>query len=205
MSAKTQVRRVSDLHAEVRAPQCRNGLRRSANFDVCRRFAPEDIQQQLTRRAAEPCGRIARAHPNHPAGTGPLDLQPATAQPPTQIPRAAADIPPQAQCIRRPPDRARATRCGRPDRERSSPRARWERRGPVRRKGRKVPGAPVCPTTHRLYRRSLRAMPGASGPSLTNSNIGAAASPAAYTGITWKEWVTCMKSPISLGWCQSDR
>ncbi|VBA59516.1 hypothetical protein LAUMK41_03524 [Mycobacterium attenuatum] len=51
--------------------------------------------REFSGRAAEPNSRFARPDPNHLTGAGPLDLQPATAQPPAQKACPAANVAPQ--------------------------------------------------------------------------------------------------------------
>jgi hypothetical protein len=79
----------------VRAAQRRNGFRRSAHLDPRRALAPKGVQEQLSRRATKPSRRKAGANRHPLVGPGPLKLEPATVQTPTQIPAAAPHIPPQ--------------------------------------------------------------------------------------------------------------
>lgn len=67
-----------ESHAEMRSMNCRNGFQWSAHFDPRYGSASKDVQQQLAGRS----------------GSNPLDLKPATVQPPTQEVAAAPNISP---------------------------------------------------------------------------------------------------------------
>lgn len=73
----------------------RNGIRWSRQVNLRRGLADEDVEQQFARRTAEKSRRFAWSSRHPLVGGGPLDLEPATAQPPAQIVAAAADIAPQ--------------------------------------------------------------------------------------------------------------
>jgi hypothetical protein len=79
----------------VRATHRRNGFRRSAHFDLRCGLAPKDVQEQFAWRTAESSRRFARPKRHPLVGSGPLDLEPATVKPPTQIAAAAANVAPQ--------------------------------------------------------------------------------------------------------------
>lgn len=72
-----------ESHAEMRSMNCRNGFQWSAHFDPRYGSASKDVQQQLA-------GRSGQAL----TGSNPLDLKPATVQPPTQEVAAAPNISP---------------------------------------------------------------------------------------------------------------
>lgn len=67
-----------ESHAEMRSMNCRNGFQWSAHFDPRYGSASKDVQQQLAGRS----------------GPNPIDLKPATVQPPTQEVAAAPNISP---------------------------------------------------------------------------------------------------------------
>lgn len=82
-------------HAEVRAMQRRNGLRWSAHFDMCCGLAPKNVEEEFAWRTAESSHRRARSKRHALAGSGPLDLEPGRAKPPTEVMAAAAHVSPQ--------------------------------------------------------------------------------------------------------------
>ena len=88
------LRPAPDSHAEVRAMHRRNGLRWSAHFDLRRRLAPEDVQQEFARQTAESSRGRPRLDSHPLVGSSPLDLEPATVQPATKIAAAAANVSP---------------------------------------------------------------------------------------------------------------
>ena len=73
----------------------RNSFRWSAHFDLRCGLAPKDVEEEFARQTAESSRRFAwfSCHPF--VGSGPLNLEPATVQPPTQIAAAAANVSPQ--------------------------------------------------------------------------------------------------------------
>src|SRR5271166_246040 len=84
-----------DSHAEARSMHRRDDLGRAAHFDLRCSFAPEDVQQELTRRTAESRCGFASLNRHPITDPGPLDLKPATVQPPTQKVAATANVSPQ--------------------------------------------------------------------------------------------------------------
>ena len=88
-------KRAMDSHAEVRAMHRRNGLRWSAHFDLCCSLAPKDVQEEFARRTAESSRRFAWLNRHPLIGSGPLNLEPESVKPPTQVMAAAANISPQ--------------------------------------------------------------------------------------------------------------
>lgn len=92
-------------HAEVRAMHRRNGVRWSAHFDLRCSLAPKDVQQEFTRQTAESSRRFAWSSQHSFVGSGPLNLEPASVKPPTQIVAAAANVSPQGSvhCRRQAP------------------------------------------------------------------------------------------------------
>ena len=73
----------------------RNGLRWSAHFDLRCSLAPKDVEQEFARRTAESSRRFAWSSRHPLVGSGPLNLEPASVQPPTQVVAAAANVSPQ--------------------------------------------------------------------------------------------------------------
>src|SRR6476469_2517960 len=90
-----------DSHAEVRASHRRNGFGRSAHVDLGSSLAPEKVQQQFAGQTAQSSRRPAGANRHPFVGPRPLDLEPARAEPPTQVATAAPDISPQGSVHRR--------------------------------------------------------------------------------------------------------
>jgi len=90
-----------DSHSKVRALHRRNGFRWSAHFDLRRGSAPKGVKQEFARRTAEPSLRFARLNRHPLVGRGPLNLEPASVQPPTEIATAAANVAPQGSIHRR--------------------------------------------------------------------------------------------------------
>src|ERR1700751_5634482 len=90
-----------DSHAEVRALQRRNGLRWSAHFDLGRSLAAKDVQEEFARRAAESSGRLVWPSHHPLVGSGPLNFEPATVKPPTQVAASAVNVSPQGSIHRR--------------------------------------------------------------------------------------------------------
>ena len=82
-------------HAEVRAPHCRNRLRWSAHLDMRCSLAPKDVQEEFARRTAESSRRLATSNRHPLVGSGPLNFEPDSAEPPTQVVAAAANVAPQ--------------------------------------------------------------------------------------------------------------
>jgi len=73
----------------------RNGIRWSAHFDLRCGLAAKDVEQEFAGRTAESSRRFARSSRYPLVGLGPLNLEPATVQPPTQEVAAAANVEPQ--------------------------------------------------------------------------------------------------------------
>ena len=73
----------------------RNGIRWSAHFDLRCGLAAKDVEQEFAGRTAESSHRFARSSRYPLVGLGPLNLEPATVQPPTQEVAAAANVEPQ--------------------------------------------------------------------------------------------------------------
>ena len=88
-------KRAVDSHAEVRATQRRNGLRWSAHFDLRCSLAPKDVEEQFARRTAEPSRRLARSNRDPLVSSNPLNLEPASVKPPTQVVATATNVAPQ--------------------------------------------------------------------------------------------------------------
>jgi hypothetical protein len=84
-----------DSHAEVRATHRRNGLRWSAHLDLSCILAPKDVEPEFTRRTAESSRRLAWPNRHPLVGSGPLNLEPASLKPPTQVVAAAPNVSPQ--------------------------------------------------------------------------------------------------------------
>ncbi len=70
-------------------------LRWPVQRDYRRGLAPKEIQQNFTRRPAEPSHRLTWPNPHALAGARPFQLKPASAQPPAQKPPAAPHVSPQ--------------------------------------------------------------------------------------------------------------
>lgn len=83
-----------ESHAEMRSMNCRNGFQWSAHFDPRYGSASKDVQQQLAGRSGQASRRLAGPDPHPLTGSNPLDLKPATVQPPTQEVAAAPNISP---------------------------------------------------------------------------------------------------------------
>jgi hypothetical protein len=73
----------------------RNGLRWSAHFDLRCSLAPKEVQEEFARQTAESSRRSTRSNRHPLVGSSPLNLEPATVKPPTQIAAAAASVAPQ--------------------------------------------------------------------------------------------------------------
>lgn len=87
--------REEDLHPEACVTDDRNSVRRSVQFHLCRRLAPEEVQQDLTRRATEPNSGLDIPD-HHPfASSRPYDLESDLAQPSAQIAATSTNVPPQ--------------------------------------------------------------------------------------------------------------
>src|ERR1700751_4280016 len=79
----------------MRALHCRNGIRWSDQLHSRRGLAPKDVEQEFTRGTAE-SGRRFPCSSRHPlVGSRPLNLQPTSAKPPTQVVAAVANVSPQ--------------------------------------------------------------------------------------------------------------
>ena len=70
----------------------RNGLGWPAHLDLRRGLAPKEIQQQFTRRPAEPRRRRAGSNRHPLPGPRPLDLEPVRAKPPAQKAPATPNV-----------------------------------------------------------------------------------------------------------------
>ena len=73
----------------------RNGIRWSAHFDLRCGLAAKDVEQEFAGRTAESSRRFARSSRYPLVGLDPLNLEPATVQPPTQEVAAAPNVEPQ--------------------------------------------------------------------------------------------------------------
>ena len=73
----------------------RNGIRWSAHFDLRCGLAAKDVEQKFAGRTAESSRRFARSSRYPLVGLDPLNLEPATVQPPTQEVAAAPNVEPQ--------------------------------------------------------------------------------------------------------------
>jgi hypothetical protein len=90
-----------DSHAEVRATHRRNGLRWPAHFDLRCSLAAKDVQEELARRTGESSRGLAWSNRHPLVGSGPLNLERAIVEPPTQVVAAAAHVSPQGSIHRR--------------------------------------------------------------------------------------------------------
>jgi hypothetical protein len=86
----------------VGATHRRNGLGWPAHLDLRRGLAPKEIQQQFTRRPAEPRRRRAGSNRHPLPGPRPLDLEPVRAKPPAQKAPATPNVSPQPGVHGRP-------------------------------------------------------------------------------------------------------
>lgn len=86
-------KRTTGSHPEVCTPHRRNGFGRSTHLDVRRGLPPKQVQQQLTRRTAEPSRRRTRS--NDGPAAGPFNGKPTTLKSPAQKATPAANVAPQ--------------------------------------------------------------------------------------------------------------
>jgi hypothetical protein len=84
-----------DSHAEVRVIDRRNGFRWSAHLDSRRGLPSKNVEQEFARRTTESDGRFAWPSHHQVGGASPLNFEPATVQPPTQVVASTANVPPQ--------------------------------------------------------------------------------------------------------------